>query len=104
MYEINEFLILFLFYEKPSTTILKQLYDKAIGSTASNKNSLWHYTESDLNYKTQHIRDITSVANSSYHYNDHNRMETSKATKKKKHCRLVVRRVAVPRLPRRKNR
>ena len=54
MHDINEFLILFPFYEKPSTTMVKQRYNKTIRSTASNKDSLSKYTEADLNYKTKH--------------------------------------------------
>ena len=50
MHDINEFLILFPFYEKPSTTMFKQRYNKTIRSTASNKDSLSKYTEADLNY------------------------------------------------------
>ena len=54
MHDINEFLILFPFYEKPSTIMVKQRYNKTIRSTASNKDSLSKYTEADLNYKTKH--------------------------------------------------
>ena len=50
MHDINEFLILFPFYEKPSTTMVKQRYNKTIRSTESNKDSLSKYTEADLNY------------------------------------------------------
>ena len=47
-HDINEFLILFPFYEKPSTIMVKQRYNKTIRSTASNKDSLSKYTESRL--------------------------------------------------------
>ena len=43
MHDINEFLILFPFYEKPSTIMVKQCYNKTIRSTASNKDSIEIY-------------------------------------------------------------